>query len=54
MSELAIRYVANPFVGILKSIYSILESSARARAASTLAQQGQYEAARRLMMGEDK
>lgn len=50
MTELAIRYVANPFNGLWKRIVTTTEIIGYSRAAAHFASQGQYDLAKNCMM----
>lgn len=52
MTELAIKYVANPFAGFARKIMNTLESIGRARAAARLAEMGYHKEARNVMLGK--
>lgn len=54
MTELAIKYVANPFANMGRRILGIFESIGQARAAAELARMGYHEEAKRLMLQRAK
>jgi hypothetical protein len=54
MTDLAIKYVANPFSIFFRKLIKAADSMGRARAANHLAQMGYYEEAKHLMLEVDK
>lgn len=53
MTDLAIKYVANPFANLFKKIIEFFEATGRARAAAELSRQGYYKEARNIMLGKE-
>ena len=52
MTDLAIKYVANPFAALARKIITILEEVGRARAAAEFSRMGRHDLAKNVMLGK--